>query len=73
MDIYATSIDYDPTIEKSIEFFKTVQNKMHWAIHGHTAAEIVIERANANKSFMGLTNFSGDYPTKQEAVIAKNY
>ncbi len=73
LDIFATSIDYDPKLEVSQEFFKTVQNKMHWATHGHTAAEIIVERANAKKDFMGLTTFNGDYPTKEDAEIAKNY
>ena len=73
LDIFATSIDYDPKLEVSQEFFKTVQNKMHWATHGHTAAEIIVERANAKKDFMGLTSFDGDYPTKEDAEIAKNY
>ncbi len=73
LDIYATSIDYDPTVEISKAFFKTIQNKMHWATHGSTAAEIIYERANATEPFMGLTSFKGDTPTKQEAGIAKNY
>lgn len=73
LDIYATSIDYNPKSEISIEFFKEVQNKMHWASHGHTAAEIIMQRADSQKDFMGLTNFDGDKPTLQEAVIAKNY
>ena len=73
LDIYATSIDYDPKSESSILFFQTVQNKMHWAVHGNTAAEIVYERANSAKPNMGLTNFKGSKPTKQEAEIAKNY
>ena len=73
LDIFATSIDYDPKLEVSQKFFKTVQNKMHWATHGHTAAEIIVERANAEKDFMGLTTFDGDYPTKEDAEIAKNY
>ena len=73
LDLFATSIDYDPKLEVSQEFFKTVQNKMHWATHGHTAAEIIVERANAKKDFMGLTTFDGDYPTKEDAEIAKNY
>ena len=73
LDIFATSIDYDPKLEVSQEFFKTVQNKMHWATHGHTAAEIIVERANAKRDFMGLTSFDGDYPTKEDAEIAKNY
>lgn len=73
LDIYATSIDYDPKAEITQEFFKTVQNKMHFAIHGHTAAEIIVERADGNKDFMGLTSFSGDRPTLLDAQIAKNY
>ena len=73
LDIFTTSIDYDPKLEVSQEFFKTVQNKMHWATHGHTAAEIIVERANAKRDFMGLTTFDGDYPTKEDAEIAKNY
>lgn len=72
-DIYATSVDYDPTLEKSILFFKTVQNKMHWAITGQTAAEIVKTRANSEKPFMGLTSWRGDKPRKQDVAIAKNY
>jgi hypothetical protein len=72
-DIYATSIDYDPTLEVSIEFFKTVQNKMHWAITGMTAAEIVHERADSGKTNMGLTNWRGAKIRKQDATIAKNY
>ncbi|MGE4420356.1 MAG: virulence RhuM family protein [Sulfurimonas sp.] len=73
LDIYATSIDYDPKAESSILFFQTVQNKMHWAVHGNTAAEIVYQRADGTKPNMGLTNFKGSKPTKQEAEIAKNY
>jgi len=73
LDIYATSIDYDPKTETSYEFFKTVQNKIHYAVHGHTAAEIIEERAEADKDFMGLTSFSGDYPLLEDAYIAKNY
>jgi len=73
LDIYATSIDYDPKAETSIRFFQTVQNKMHWAAHGHTAAEIVYQRADSTKQNMGLTNFKGIKPTKQEVQIAKNY
>ena len=73
LDIYATSIDYNPKAEVTQKFFKTIQNKMHWAAHGHTAAEIIVERANSDKDFMGLTNFSGDLPTLYEASIAKNY
>jgi hypothetical protein len=72
-DIYATSIDYDPTLEISIEFFKTVQNKMHWAITGMTAAEIIHERADSSKRNMGLTSWRGSKVRKQDANIAKNY
>ncbi|ANT65269.1 MULTISPECIES: virulence RhuM family protein [Prosthecochloris] len=72
-DIYATSIDYDPTMDISIEFFKTVQNKMHWAITGQTAAEIVHSRADADKPNMGLTNYRGAKVRKQDVTIAKNY
>lgn len=72
-DIYATSIDYDPTLETSILFFQTVQNKMHWAITGKTAAEIVSERANSKKPNMGLTSWRGVQPRKQDVAIAKNY
>ncbi|MCB9789990.1 virulence RhuM family protein [Candidatus Nomurabacteria bacterium] len=73
LDIYATSIDYDPSHEQSILFFKTVQNKMHWASHGETAAETIYNRVDANKKHLGLTNFKGEIPTKQEVEIAKNY
>lgn len=73
LDIYATSVDYDPKAKITQDFFKTVQNKMHWAVHGHTADEIIVERADSNKDFMGLTTFSGDYPTLLDAQIAKNY
>lgn len=73
LDIYATSVDYDPSAKVTQEFFKTVQNKMHWAVHGHTAAEIIVERADSKKEFMGLTNFSGKCPTLIDATIAKNY
>ena len=72
-DIYATSIDYDPTIETSIIFFKTVQNKMHWAITGKTAAEIIYQRANSSKQNMGLTNWRREKVRKQDVIIAKNY
>jgi hypothetical protein len=72
-DIYATSVDYDPTDEKSILFFKTVQNKVHWAITGKTAAEIVASRVDSKKPNIGLTNFRGNKPTKEEVLIAKNY
>jgi hypothetical protein len=73
LDIYATSVDYDPSVEASTRFFKTVQNKMHWAAHGHTAAEIVAARADASKSNMGLTSWSGEAPRKGDVTIAKNY
>jgi hypothetical protein len=73
LDIYATSIDYDASAEASQTFFKTVQNKMHWAAHGHTAAEVVVARADASKPNMGLTSWSGDKPRRGDAVIAKNY
>jgi hypothetical protein len=73
LDIYATSIDYDPKAEQSILFFQTVQNKIHWAVHGNTAAEIVYQRADGSKSNMGLTHFIGSRPTKSESEIAKNY
>lgn len=73
LDIYATSIDYDPSSNISIEFFKKVQNKIHYAVHGHTAAEVIYLRSNAKKEFMGLTVFSGDTPTRKDIVIAKNY
>ncbi len=72
-DIYATSIDYDPTMDISITFFKTVQNKMHWAITGQTAAEIILSRADADKPNMGLTNYRGAKVRKQDVAIAKNY
>ena len=73
LEIYATSIDYDPGEEASQVFFATVQNKMHWAAHGHTAAEIVHKRSDAARPNMGLTNWQGTKPSKGEAVIAKNY
>jgi hypothetical protein len=73
LEIYATSIDYDPRAEITQRFFQTVQNKLHWAAHGHTAAEIVFQRANAALPFMGLTAFNGKKPTKQEIVVAKTY
>ena len=73
LDLYATSVDYDPHSEESIRFFKIVQNKLHFAAHGHTAAEIVFERADAQKLFMGLTSFSGELPALKDIGIAKNY
>ena len=73
LDIYATSIDYDPKKEITINFFKTVQNKMHYAVSKNTAAEIVYNRVDSNKENIGLTNFKGDTPTRKETEIAKNY
>jgi len=72
-DIYALSVDYDPTDEISITFFKTVQNKLHWAISGKTAAELIVERANSKKPNMGMTTWRGVKPRKEDAIIAKNY
>lgn len=73
LDIYATSIDYNARDEKTKEFFKTVQNKMHYAVHGNTAAEVIFNRVDSEKENIGLTNFSGNSPTKAETEIAKNY
>ena len=73
LDLYATSIDYNPNSEDSIRFFKIVQNKLHFAAHGHTAAEVIYERADADKPFMGLTSFPGDEPTLKDISVAKNY
>ncbi|MDZ7899860.1 MAG: virulence RhuM family protein [Arcicella sp.] len=73
LDIYATSIDYDPKLEMSILFFQTIQNKMHWAAHGHTAAEVIYQRVDAQKPNVGLTTIKGTKPTKAETEIAKNY
>lgn len=73
LDLYATSVDYDPKAEQSIKFFKIVQNKLHYAAHGHTAAEVIYKRADADKPFMGLTAFAGEFPTKNEVTVAKNY
>lgn len=73
LDIYATSIDYNPRSETSIEFFKKVQNKMHFAVHGQTAAEVIYNRADAEKDFMGLYTFEGNRPHLKDVVIAKNY
>lgn len=73
LDIYATSIDYDPNAEISIEFFKKVQNKIHYAIHGQTAAEVIYNRADSEKEFMGLTSFKGSRPHLSDVKIAKNY
>lgn len=73
LEIYALSIDYDPRTETTMQFFKTVQNKMHFSVHGHTAAEIIYERANAEKDFMGLTSWTGALPKRTDVEIAKNY
>ena len=73
LDLYATSVDYNPRSAESVAFFKMVQNKLHYAAHGHTAAEVIYERADADKAFMGLTTFSGDFPTAKDIGIAKNY
>lgn len=73
LDLYATAVDYDPRSYISVEFFKIVQNKLHFAAHGHTAAELIFKRANAELPLMGLTSFKGDHPTLRDAKIAKNY
>lgn len=73
LDLYATSVDYNPHSEESIKFFKIVQNKLHFAAHGHTAAEVIYKRANAEKPFMGLASFSGELPSLKDIGIAKNY
>ena len=73
LDLYATSIDYDATMPETLEFFKIVQNKLHYAVSGHTASEIIFDRANAELPFMGLTVFKGERPVKSEVTIAKNY
>lgn len=73
LDLYATAVDYDPRSETSRQFFKIVQNKLHYAAHGHTAAEVIYERADADKPFMGLTTFKGELPCLNEVKIAKNY
>lgn len=73
LDIYSTSIDYDPKADSSLLFFETVQNKMHWAAHGHTAAEVIHLRADASLPNMGLTTWDGDRPRKTDVSIAKNY
>ena len=73
LDLYATSIDYDPKAAESVKFFKIVQNKLHFAAHGHTASEIIYERADAEKPFMGLTSFSGEIPALKDISVAKNY
>lgn len=73
LDLYATAVDYDPRSNLSVSFFKIVQNKLHYAAHGHTAAEILYDRADNSKPFMGMTSFKGDWPTLQDAKVAKNY
>lgn len=73
LDLYATSVDYNATDEETILFFKMVQNKLHYAIHGQTAAEVIFNRADAEKEFMGLTTFRGTHPTQADVVVAKNY
>lgn len=73
LDLYATSVDYNPKSDESVLFFKIVQNKLHFAAHGHTAAEVIYERADAEKPFMGLTNFSGELPALKDIGVAKNY
>ena len=73
LDLYATSVDYNPKSAESTAFFKMVQNKLHYAAHGHTAEEVIYERADAEKPFMGLTSFSGDFPTMKDISVAKNY
>ena len=73
LDLYATSQDYDPQSTESLQFFKIVQNKLHFATHGQTASELIFNRADAAKPFMGLTSFSGDFPVKKDIGIAKNY
>lgn len=73
LDLYATSVDYDPRSEESVRFFKIVQNKLHYAAHGHTAPEVIYERADATKPFMGLKTFKGEMPVLQDVKIAKNY
>jgi len=73
LDLYATATDYDPKSEASLEFFKIVQNKLHYAAHGHTASEVIYLRVDSNKPFAGLSTFKGGQPTQAEAMIAKNY
>lgn len=73
LDLYATSVDYDPNTPESVEFFKIVQNKLHYAAHGHTAAEVIYQRADSDKPFMGLTVFPGEQPTSKDITVAKNY
>ena len=73
LDLYATATDYDPKAEQSVAFFKMVQNKLHYAAHGHTASEVIYLRVDSDKPFAGLTNFKGEQPTQAEAMVAKNY
>jgi hypothetical protein len=73
LEIYATSVDYNPKTDSSVLFFKTIQNKMHWAAHGQTAAEVIYSRINTAKPYLGLTTFKGEQPTKKEVAVAKNY
>lgn len=73
LDLYATAVDYDPRSSMSVTFFKIVQNKLHYAAHGHTAAEVLFDRADSSKPFMGMTAFKGEWPTLQDAKVAKNY
>ena len=73
LDLYATAVDYDPRSDVSVEFFKVVQNKLHFGAHGHTAAEVIFNRADADAPLMGLTSFKGDHPTLRDVKIAKNY
>jgi len=73
LDLYATSRDYDPSSQESLQFFKIVQNKLHYAAHGHTAAEVIFERADAEQEFMGLRSFAGEFPVKRDTEVAKNY
>lgn len=73
LDLYATSVDYNPRSAESVKFFQIVQNKLHYAAHGHTAAEVIYQRADANQPFMGLRTFSGDMPVKKDVGVAKNY
>lgn len=73
LDLYATSVDYNPKADESIQFFKIVQNKLHYAAHGHTAAEVIFERADAEKPFMGLTAFTGEFPSPKDISVAKQW
>lgn len=73
LELYATSLDYDPTAQETVEFFAIVQNKLHYAAHGHTAAEVIVSRADSTQPDMGLTSFPGDRPRKADVAVAKNY